>query len=864
MTTEVVPIQGLDQAGLIIDSPSIALPANAFSDALNVRFDDGAIRKIRGNTEIFAGHGLNDIQYIAYWPNPNQAVWVVVNRQLAGGIERDFIYTLSLAPDGSLAAINRSLDPLIGYDISASWQHTVFNGGYSFIINNGANTPQHLTVIQGSTLDITAPIATDSRFADLPGWNSYTVPAADRNDGGTGAVTNPTVAARIVVAFGNLLMAGGLIEQDGTTVIRNLRGVVRSSSVAPIGTVPQNWDPFQTGANTADELLIADTGEIVSMVPLQGRMMAYTTDSITQITVGLQGLSETNITREYGAASIGAVFEFDGRHVIQGSNDIYIFEGHPASIQSISDGRVRRFYYEDVHGSFTDRTRIIRNQTYDELWICYVSNSNNFGRLDSALTWNYRNNIWSRRSLPDLSAIAVGPIEGGGIDTEEFVFTLPTGRTATSMDNTGTMEEQTASLSGGSLGPGVFEQQRTTYSGTRSNVITPGINEVSRISIPSGFSGGVSGTASVTNQAIAASATTQFYIGGRAPGSSGGSIVGSSPSSTHAGTVELQRFTTTNTVRINNAFSTSGNNTAYWLETASGGGVIAIWAEGTANLPVNNAAVTLMNPVGATIAARENDNVLSLSGALSVGLGISNNNAGDTTSFITYDTANNRAYRMSRGSFEFATQAGNRLHRITITEIPAYRLRYRALGDKYSTGTFTLNTFNTTANISDTSPQTTGGDPIIPGEDTFSFSATARGVSTVTYDPDTANAVYNNQVTNLGLPENATATAALTTLGNAIANLNPAITFDGVVGLAGGNNFIDIDLGTTTIINSSASIIANGAANSGITVVDQVIGSPIMGVATTYTVTSPMADWSLHSHPRFPQPAHQISILYVR
>ena len=810
MTTEVVPIQGLDQAGLIIDSPSIALPANAFSDALNVRFDDGAIRKIRGNTEIFAGHGLNDIQYIAYWPNPNQAVWVVVNRQLAGGIERDFIYTLSLAPDGSLAAVNRSLDPLNGYDISASWQHTVFNGGYSFIINNGTNTPQHLTVIQGSTLDITAPIATDSRFADLPGWNSYTVPAADRNDGGTGAVTNPTVAARIVVAFGNLLMAGGLVEQDGTTVIRNLRGVVRSSSVAPIGTVPQNWDPFQTGANTADELLIADTGEIVSMVPLQGRMMAYTTDSITQITVGLQGLSETNITREYGAASIGAVFEFDGRHVIQGSNDIYIFEGHPASIQSISDGRVRRFYYEDVHGSFTDRTRIIRNQTYDELWICYVSNSNNFGRLDSALTWNYRNNIWSRRSLPDLSAIAVGPIEGGGIDTEEFVFTLPTGRTMTSVDNTGTMEEQTASLSGGSLGPGAFEQQRTTYSGTRSNVITPGINEVSRISIPSGFSGGVSGTASVPNRAIPNQDDTTFYVGGRPPGVSGGTVIGSSPSSTHAGTIELDRLNTTNVTRLNNAFNaTSSTTDALWIAPITGTAVSIIFPDNNNDLPRVGDTVTAQNPVGTTQSIGSSFDVsFSNTNSRLYQIGFLTSSA-DLTSFIIFNADRDRMYRVTRGALEI-TASTSRLYRLTIQEIPAFRIRYRELGGKYATGSLTVNYPNTTTAATDTTPQTTAGAPVVPGENTFSFTATAQGVSTVTYDPDTANAVYNNQVTNLALPENSTASQALTNLGNAIANLDPAITFDGVVGLAGGNNFIDIDLGTTTIINSSASIVANG------------------------------------------------------
>ena len=559
MPTQTVPLQGLDQVGLVIDSPSITLPENAFSDANNVRFDDGAIRKVRGFVEIFASHGLTDIQYIAYWPNPNQPIWVVVNREERSGNPRDIIYTLTISSDGMTVPVDRS--PTNGYTISQGWQHTIFNGGYSFIINNGLNRPQHLTVQQGTDLMPT------NDFQDLPGWDSY--------NSGTVQSNNLRVSAAKVVAFGSVLMAGGLLEvdtSDGDAVVRNLRGVVRSSSVAPLGQIPQNWDPFATGAGTADELLIADTGEITAMVPLQGNMMVYTSDSITRVSVSNQGLSETNITREYGATSIGSVFEYDGRHVVQGSNDIYIFEGHPASIQSISDGRVRRFYYEDVHGSFTDRTRIIRNQTFDEIWVCYVSNANNFGRLDTALTWNYRNNIWSRRSLPNLSAIAVGPVEGGGIDTEEFIFAIPSPRTVTGTAIDSIVEVQRATLTAGSAPAGTQEVQSSVQTGTRSNS-TRGLDEIFTLSLPSNFQSAVSAT--TTSAPTAAPTVPNSAFTGSARGTQTQTVSASNFASVTGLTVTASR---TRTITANDPISETirggwgQSGTSFTVDTGTAGG----------------------------------------------------------------------------------------------------------------------------------------------------------------------------------------------------------------------------------------------------------------------------------------------------
>ena len=124
-----------------------------------------------------------------------------------------------------------------------------------------------------------------------------------------------TVTAGVVRSYGNLLVAGNLRESqvDGT-VVRELRGLVRTSDVAAPGELPTNWNPFNRGVNTADEFTLAGTGQIQDMAELQGVMYVYTTDSIHSIQNtgnALIPFSTGVVTRNYGAETLGAVLEVD-------------------------------------------------------------------------------------------------------------------------------------------------------------------------------------------------------------------------------------------------------------------------------------------------------------------------------------------------------------------------------------------------------------------------------------------------------------------------------------------------------------------------------------------------------------------------
>ena len=494
MPTQVLPITDLAKAGVIQDSPSVSLPPNVFSDVSNVRFRDGAIRKMEGETELFPirDHVVDPntatIVYLAHWRGPFNNWYVVV--QDNGNIwlhDIDDDYRAYTA-----GTIGGGMDP------NANYQHTLFNGGFNFVLNNGVSTPVYITDVDRSVPGVNPTIA-----VELPNWDSYLaqenvvsqVWGADTeeiplgravsldlftedtmttdmigeqrivyrviprdpslpiltyslsrleraDDTGTYSTpsdalfsirqdldnwviiprlrsTNPAmpvtgaepgdtieiaiqerpeivVTAGVIRAYGSLLVAGNLREVAGTRIVRNLAGLIRTSDVAPPGSIPANWNPFRNGANTADEFTLSATGTVQDMVELQGNLFIYTTDSIhsLQQTGGNIPFGVRPVTDSYGADNTGSVLEVDGRHIVVGSDDVYVFAGHPGSISSIADARVRH------HALFNsgEPVRILRYNRFDELWF-YTPNQS------LMLIWNYRDNTWSVRNQ---STAAVG------------------------------------------------------------------------------------------------------------------------------------------------------------------------------------------------------------------------------------------------------------------------------------------------------------------------------------------------------------------------------------------------------------------------------------------------------------------------
>ena len=578
-SSSILPITGLDQVGLVVDQPAPSLPPNAFSDALNVRFRDGTIRKMQGEVNLFpnlfddAGNLIDGVsanfdgsllKYVVFWPNPNLisengGYYLVIAEETRTGVQKDIAYLVSI--DGT----QKVEKGVFTAAEDGEWSHTFFQGGFAIIINNELDVPSYILDEENNT-DINAV----PNFLQLPGWESYevnqvvlqdsfnpnedsyifdlgqqvdfditeiSVQRINSSDPGTvvdltangdtgvaGTPNNPSwtppafstmtttpwttddefeiyndtvtgttvlnfpsnlsitgtdtitvairsrnpveVRCRVIRAFGDFLVAGDLIERDELTpelVVRSLPGVIRTSDVAKPGAVPNNWNPFAAGVSTADEFVVSETAAVKDMVEMQGNMYVYTSSSISVMRLtgsAALPIAIQPVTDSYGCQNTNAVLEFEGKSIVVGSKDIYLFSGSPAGIQSVANDRVRRYFFQNMNPLGQNRVFLIDNKQRDEIWVCYPTRESVTGDCDEALIWNYRNNTWTKRELRGVVSGSFGPVPGGGLPFANIDLTGTTGDNG--VTNVGSYEVRTMGISPASA----ISAEQVMYDGT--------------------------------------------------------------------------------------------------------------------------------------------------------------------------------------------------------------------------------------------------------------------------------------------------------------------------------------------------------------------------------------------------------------
>jgi len=696
MADEVITVTDVAKQGVVIDTPPIALSPNIFTDVRNVRFKDGAIRKIEGelllNTIVsdltISGQTFGKVRYFAVWENPNRQplgvyyLWVVdyvvnsvtvgqkvyiqdhtsVKRDITPYINNSTALATTTATQGTVGATTIAVASATGIVVgqyvkgegvkagakvtaisgttitisegtvaviastttviffeyykgfnftTTGWQHTLFTGGFAFILNNGLDKPHYILDTAGN-VNIANIV-----LAELPGWDSYnvnqepitatwetglastfdlgqkvdfevnlieiTVAASSKTieagtPAGTGTVgaanfvpgelpatlpsvtsskfqvytdtnTNTTVCyigglsdtnlvsvkivSRNVVtvtcgilrSFGDLLVAGNLTETDSTsnTIVRRLSGVVRTSDVAVPGSVPNNWNPFAAGVSTADEFTLSETNVIKDMQSIQGNMYIYSTDSIHAMKLtgnASAPVSFSSVTDEYGLLTTGGVIEFDGRHFVIGGSDIYLFAGNPGDIKSLSDGKIRNYFFNNLNPIYEKRLFTLLNHRENEIWVCYPTLASLAGECNEALIYNYRDYTWTVRDLNSVTSGDIGPIRGGGIPIATLALTGNSG--SAGYTNVGKKGIQTVTINGGTPKKTIGTKAIKTVSVGAFTTFTTDTSEVVDLTLT-----GNTGPTTVTaiNTAVLPSASTFVYDREKATYSNGGATV---------------------------------------------------------------------------------------------------------------------------------------------------------------------------------------------------------------------------------------------------------------------------------------------------------------------------------------------------
>lgn len=347
----IIPINDLGAIGLVSDKQPHTLPPNAFSDAVNVRFNDGEVRRVLGNQEIIT------VSSQSMWAFPYQyidtAYWVFTGPSKLNAWDGDTLKDIT--PSGMLGSI------------SNLWNGGVFAG--VSIMNNGRQAPYYWTPEL-----ITA--------AALPNWN-------------------PAWRAQVVRPFGNLLMAFNMVEG-----VDRFPTKYRWSSLADPGSVPASWDDSDPTIEAGFGSIEGSQGEIVDAEPLDQYMVVYKEDStyLLSFVGGQFVINERPLLKRHGMLTQRCAKEFYKKHFVADFGDIYVHDGQTP--QSILKGRVYKRIFPKLDEDHYRSAFVVPNWKDEEMWFCFPEQGNTLPNI--AAMWNWRANTWSFRELPDTAHIGWG------------------------------------------------------------------------------------------------------------------------------------------------------------------------------------------------------------------------------------------------------------------------------------------------------------------------------------------------------------------------------------------------------------------------------------------------------------------------
>ena len=433
-----IPIDNVGQVGIVKDINPWQLPPNVWSDGNNVRAEHGAIVKSPGYAEVMATCPIVPL-YITNLNTAADNYWII------GGTAAIHVFKDS---NDTWYDITRSSG---AYSATAeeNWTSTVLGG--VLIMTNGFDDPQYWALTDGEP-------STSTLMADLSDWPSLTIL--------DGAITSTTSTANITVDDTSTFPTSGTFtidsedilytgktsttftgiarSQNGTTgathldnapvfvstecnSMRSFRSflvalnvtkagtgfprLVKWSTEAATQTVPSSWD--ETSATVdAGEYELADTrGAILDGLPLRDTFMIYKEDSIYSMSyVGTPFIfSFRQLSPSVGVLTKNCVAEFDGGHFFFGNGDIYINDGQ--KVTSILPHKIRDYVFDFIDGAQYKKSFVVADYGNTEMWACFPTAENTSNQCNKAVVWNWTNQAFTLRDLPNLSHIGYGSID---------------------------------------------------------------------------------------------------------------------------------------------------------------------------------------------------------------------------------------------------------------------------------------------------------------------------------------------------------------------------------------------------------------------------------------------------------------------
>ena len=359
----IIPVRDLGSVGVITDVASYNLPINGFSTAINVRFDEGKVRRAPVFRKVKDSLGFTPRHAVGVVPATGYDTVVMVADDYA--IKE---YAAGTVTDRS-GSISGSSDPRPF--TSTQLADVVY-----------INRPDRVPVFRG-------PGGTN--FADLTNWPS-------------------NYRATSLRAFGDFLVA--LNTTEGSTSFPNR---VRFSDIVTANNVPASWDETVVSNSAGTNDLVDMKTAIVDGEVLGNNFIIYSSDSIflMEFVGGNFIFNFRKLFTDDGLISQNCAVEVQGFHYCFGSSDIYRHDG--TTKQSICDERVKNFIFQGLNTNQANVCFVQHNVNLNEIYFCYLSADAqvaypNATRCNRAAAYDYKNDTWAFYDLPNVSSGATANV----------------------------------------------------------------------------------------------------------------------------------------------------------------------------------------------------------------------------------------------------------------------------------------------------------------------------------------------------------------------------------------------------------------------------------------------------------------------
>ena len=385
------PIENVGTGGIVSDLKPYQLQPNEWSKGNNVAFNNAQVHKIHGYGEVMKDCPIEPWHLATYQAHNAEGqgdeekfYWFVF------GEEQIYCYWMG-AWYNSTRLGEGDEDFLYRTDEGSDWDVT--QSGALLIATNSIDIPQIWELDEYNN-----PKA-GNRFKNMESWVDENTP--EETD----------LTCRTVEGFKNHIVVTGIdrvstLPDDEGETENNLNRIVKWSTQHSHYKEPNSWNVIDKTKDAGEYELLDTQGPIIDTLPMGEVFMIYKTDSVYMMNyVGTPWMfSFKTLDPQIGIIAKGAATEFPGGHFFISHADCYINNGQ--TITPLLTGKVRAEMFNNISGPNFQRIFAITNTAYGEVWACFPTANSEY--CDRAMVWNYNENTFSFRDLPNVTDIKHG------------------------------------------------------------------------------------------------------------------------------------------------------------------------------------------------------------------------------------------------------------------------------------------------------------------------------------------------------------------------------------------------------------------------------------------------------------------------